>query len=111
MSDLSGALVDPNRILAALKAPVRDEPESGIIQVFNYGRDREGIIPMWVGQGDLPTPKFIYDSAVRSLEAGETFYTYQRGLPELRQTLADYLMDNSFVTGRVMALDGGRHVA
>lgn len=111
MSNLSGANVDPSHILAALKATVRDEPESGIIQVFNYGRDREGIIPMWVGQGDLPTPKFIYDSAVDSLAAGETFYTYQRGLPELRQTLADYHTglygrpfdpENFFVTGSGM---------
>ncbi len=105
------ALVDPERILGALKGFAKDEPESGIIQVFNYGRDREGIIPMWVGQGDLPTPKFIYDAAVRSLEAGETFYTYQRGLPELRQTLADYHArlyrkpfdaENFFITGSGM---------
>ena len=50
MSSVHDALVDPQRILSALTAPVRDEPESGIIEVYNYGRDREGIIPMWVGQ-------------------------------------------------------------
>ncbi len=111
MSNDHGAFVDPQRILGALTAPARDEPESGIIQVFNYGRDREGIIPMWVGQGDLPTPKFIYDAAVASLAAGETFYTYQRGLPELRQALAHYHAglygrpfdaENFFVTGSGM---------
>ena len=105
------ALTDPDRILAALKVSARDEPESGIIQVYNYGRDRDGIIPMWVGQGDLPTPKFIHEEAARSLAAGETFYTYQRGLPELRQALADYHArlyrkpfdpENFFVTGSGM---------
>jgi len=105
------ALVEPGRVLAALKASARVEPESGIIQIFNYGRDREGIIPLWVGQGDLPTPKFIYDAAVKSLEDGETFYTYQRGLPPLRQALAEYHeglygkpfdAENFFVTGSGM---------
>ena len=104
-------LTDPERILGTLKSSARNEPESGIIQTFNYGRDREGIIPLWVGQGDLPTPKFIYDAAVKSLEAGETFYTYQRGLPPLRQALADYHTrlygrqfepENFFVTGSGM---------
>jgi aspartate/methionine/tyrosine aminotransferase len=65
-------------------------PNSGIVDVFNFGRGREGLIPLWVGEGDLPTPSFICEAATRSLAAGETFYTYQRGLPELRQALAAY---------------------
>jgi aspartate/methionine/tyrosine aminotransferase len=65
-------------------------PTSGIVDVFNYGRNREGIIPLWVGEGHLPTPSFICEAATRSLAAGETFYTYQRGIPELRQALASY---------------------
>ena len=39
-----------------LRAEARDAPESGIVEVFNYGRGREGLIPLWVGEGDLPTP-------------------------------------------------------
>ena len=74
--------------------PLRPEalraPTSGIVDVFNYGRNREGLIPLWVGEGDLPTPGFICDAASRSLAAGETFYTYQRGIPDLRQALARY---------------------
>ena len=77
-------------LIAALRVEARDAPESGIVEVFNYGRGREGLIPLWVGEGDLPTPNFISDAAVESLRAGETFYTYQRGLPELRAALARY---------------------
>ena len=40
-------------------------PSSGIVEVFNYGRDREGLIPLWVGEGDLPTPAFICEAATR----------------------------------------------
>jgi len=55
-----------------------------------YGRTRPGLIPLWIGEGDLPTPGFIGEAAARSLAAGETFYTYQRGIPELREALARY---------------------
>ena len=48
---------------------------SGIVEVFNYGRGREGLIPLWAGEGDLPTPEFIAEATSRSLAAGETFYT------------------------------------
>ncbi len=74
-----------------LRAEALGVPESGIVEIFNYGRNRQGLIPLWVGEGDLPTPSFIAEAASRSLMAGETFYTYQRGIPELRQAIADYM--------------------
>jgi aspartate/methionine/tyrosine aminotransferase len=80
----------PDDHIAALRAEARNAPESGIVEVFNYGRNRDGLIPLWVGEGDLPTPAFITDAAAKSLRDGETFYTYQRGLPELRAALAGY---------------------
>jgi aspartate/methionine/tyrosine aminotransferase len=77
-------------LIDSLRAEARLAPESGIVAVANYGRSREGLIPLWAGEGDLPTPDFISEAAVRALQAGETFYTWQRGLPELRQALARY---------------------
>ena len=68
-------------LLDAIRPEARDARQSGIVELFNYGRGREGLIPLWVGEGDLPTPAFIAEAARRSLEAGETFYTAQRGLP------------------------------
>ena len=59
--------------------------------MFNYGRGRQGLIPLWVGEGDLPTPPFICEAAKASLDRGETFYTYQRGVPELRAAIAAYM--------------------
>ncbi len=49
---------------------------------------REGLIPLWAGEGDSSTPDFISRAAADALVAGETFYTYQRGIPDLRQALA-----------------------
>ncbi|MBB3355505.1 pyridoxal phosphate-dependent aminotransferase [Rhizobium lentis] len=65
-------------------------PESGIVEVVNYARGREGLLPLWVGEGDLPTPDFISRAAMEALASGETFYTWQRGIPELRRALSDY---------------------
>ena len=73
-----------------LSREAAEAPASGIVAVIDYARGREGVIPLWAGEGDLPTPSFIADAATAALKAGETFYTYQRGVPELRQALADY---------------------
>ena len=81
----------PDDVLASVRAEARAAPPSGIVEVFHYGGNREGIIPLWVGEGDVATPAFIHEAATQSFAAGETFYTNQRGLPELREAIARYL--------------------
>lgn len=34
-------------------------PESGIVEVVNYGCNKEGLMPLWAGEGDVPTPGFF----------------------------------------------------
>ncbi|WP_269583327.1 pyridoxal phosphate-dependent aminotransferase [Roseibium sp. Sym1] len=80
-------------LIDRLSAGARGAPESGIVEVFNAGWGREDLIPLWAGEGDLPTPEFIRDAAKASLDRGETFYTYQRGIPPLREALAAYHRD------------------
>jgi len=75
---------------AGLGPEARALPESGIVEVMKHGFRRPGLIPLWAGEGDLPTPSFITDAAAAALARGETFYTYQRGIPELRAALAAY---------------------
>jgi aspartate/methionine/tyrosine aminotransferase len=74
-----------------IRPSMRDVATSGIVEVFNYGRGRQGLIPLWVGEGDLPTPPFISEAAKTSLDRGETFYTWQNGVPELREAIAAYM--------------------
>jgi aspartate/methionine/tyrosine aminotransferase len=101
----------PASLLDGLRAQARAAPDSGIVEVMNYGRSREGVIPLWAGEGDMPTPAFITEAATRALAAGETFYTWQRGIPELRAALAryharvygrDFSPEEFFVTGSGM---------
>ena len=42
--------------LAEIQPTARDAAPSGIVEVFDYGRSRQGLIPLWVGEGDLPPP-------------------------------------------------------
>lgn len=78
-------------VLSAVRPEALDAPSSGIVDVVSYGRTREGLIPLWVGEGDLSTPGFIDAAARRSLDEGETFYTWQRGIPDLRAAIARYM--------------------
>ncbi|TIM24801.1 MAG: aspartate aminotransferase, partial [Mesorhizobium sp.] len=41
-------------LIENLRAEARAAPESGIVAVMNRGRDRDGMIPLWAGEGDLP---------------------------------------------------------
>ncbi|TPJ36243.1 pyridoxal phosphate-dependent aminotransferase [Mesorhizobium sp. B2-8-3] len=77
-------------LIQTLRTEARAAPESGIVAVVNHGRLREGLIPLWAGEGDLPTPAFISDAAAKGMADGETFYTWQKGIPALRQALARY---------------------
>lgn len=63
---------------------------SRIREVANAGMGRTDVLPFWFGEPDEVTPEFIRDAAKQSLDAGETFYTQNFGLPALRETLAAY---------------------
>ncbi len=77
-------------LITDLTPSARGLPESGIVKVFNYGRTREGLIALWAGEGDTPTSEPICRAASAALADGQTFYTYQRGIPPLREALAAY---------------------
>jgi aspartate/methionine/tyrosine aminotransferase len=64
---------------------------SKIREVANAGLARGDVLAFWFGEPDEETPEFIRRAAVASLDAGETFYTHNLGIPELRAALAAYL--------------------
>jgi len=53
-----------------------------------HGFGRAQVIPPWAGEGNVATPEAFCRPAIESLLKGETFYTWQRGIPELRDALA-----------------------
>ncbi|HUH85135.1 MAG TPA: pyridoxal phosphate-dependent aminotransferase [Stellaceae bacterium] len=77
--------------LNGLRPIVERMPFSKIGQVAMAGLGDPDVIPLWFGEGDMATPGFIADAVAAALAAGHTFYTFKRGIPELRQAIARYL--------------------
>jgi aspartate/methionine/tyrosine aminotransferase len=73
-----------------IRAQVAELQPSGIREIAHAGMGRAEVIALWFGEPDLPTPDFIIEAADRALRAGETFYSHNRGVPELRHVLAEY---------------------
>jgi aspartate/methionine/tyrosine aminotransferase len=63
---------------------------SGITKVTALGLGDQSVLPLWFGESDLVTPKFIRDAATAALEDGKTFYIHARGVLKLREALAAY---------------------
>jgi aspartate/methionine/tyrosine aminotransferase len=90
--------------MIAARATVRSLAASKIRELFNSGLGRKDILPFWVGEPDEPTPEFIRKAGMDSIAAGETFYTHNLGIPEIRDALCAYL-------GRLHKGFGARDVA
>jgi aspartate/methionine/tyrosine aminotransferase len=65
-------------------------PGSKIREVANAAMGRDDVLAFWFGESDEVTPEVVRDAAARSLHNGETFYSHNLGLAELRQALAEY---------------------
>jgi len=64
---------------------------SGIRKFFDLLSSIDGVISLGVGEPDYATPWHIRESAIESIEKGQTMYTSNSGMPELRKELARYL--------------------
>lgn len=64
--------------------------ESKIREVANAGMGRGDVLPFWFGESDEMTPEVVRAAGIASLQAGETFYSHNLGLPELRDAVAAY---------------------
>ncbi|AIQ51129.1 aromatic amino acid aminotransferase [Paenibacillus sp. FSL R7-0331] len=70
---------------------VREIAPSGIRAFFDLTAGNNDIISLGVGEPDFKTPEHIRAACIRALERGETTYTPNSGLPELREEIAQYL--------------------
>ena len=73
-----------------MQASIRNLPASRIREVANAGLGRSDVLAFWFGESDEPTPAFVRDAAAESLARGETFYSHNFGLAELREAIAAY---------------------
>ena len=75
---------------------------NGIGEVSSLGLGRPDIIPLWFGESDVVTPAFIREAAKKALDDGKTFYTFVRGVPDLRQAIATWASRQS---GKTIEID------
>src|SRR5262245_16040602 len=75
----------------SVRTEVQALTASRIREVANAGMHDPEVLAFWFGEPDEVTPAFICDAATDSLARGETFYTHNLGVPELREALAQYV--------------------
>ena len=78
-------------LMPSVRQAIADLPGSKIREVANAGLGRGDVLPFWFGESDEVTPEPIRQAAAESLARGETFYSHNLGLPELREAIAGYL--------------------
>ena len=81
-----------------LNRRIASVPPSGIRRFFDLAASRKDAISLGVGEPDFKTPYLFRDAAINSLVDGETQYTANRGLLELRQEISLYLSERYHVS-------------
>ena len=84
------SMTDGSVMLHARDA-IRRLRASKIREVANAGMGRKDVLAFWFGEPDEVTPEFIRQAGIDALNAGETFYTQNLGIPELRHAIAAYV--------------------
>ena len=74
-----------------MRQAILDLAQSRIREVANAGLGQTDLLAFWFGESDEVTPEPIRQAAIASLQMGETFYSHNLGLPELRQAVAHYM--------------------
>lgn len=73
-------------------------PPSGIRKFFDVVSMMEDAISLGVGEPDFVTPWAIREAGIYSLESGQTYYTANSGLMELREEICHYMKRKYDVT-------------
>jgi aspartate/methionine/tyrosine aminotransferase len=75
---------------AKVAASAERVPYSRIRELAEIAMSRPGVLKLYFGESNLPTPEYIKRAAVQAMADGYTFYTENAGLPSLRECLAGH---------------------
>ena len=81
-------MMDYSRIL---NSTITEVKPSGIRKFFDIANTMEDVISLGVGEPDFLTPWKVRAAAIRTLEAGRTRYSANRGMSELCREITRYL--------------------
>ncbi len=74
-----------------LAKAVQELPPSGIRRFFDIAASMHDVVSLGVGEPDFATPWSIREAAIYSIERGQTTYSSNYGLIELRRAIARHL--------------------
>jgi aspartate aminotransferase len=83
---------------ASLAHSVRAVPRSRIRELAEIALRMDGVLRLYFGESNQPTPDYIKRAAIRAMESGFTFYTENAGLLLLREAIAEYYQRMQDVT-------------
>lgn len=85
-----------------------------MVQIATIAESMADSLKLCYGESDLPTPEFICQAATDALRNGHTFYTHTAGYGELRQAIADKILelhDVRYTPNEIMATVGATAAA
>jgi len=65
-------------------------PCSRIRELADIAMRMDGVLRLYFGESNLPTPEFIKRAAAQALADGFTYYTANAGMPTLRHAIAEH---------------------
>ena len=80
-------MIDYEKIVSPVVSAL---PPSGIRKFFDIVAEMDDAISLGVGEPDFTTPWAIREAGIYSLEKGQTHYTANAGLMELREEICNY---------------------
>ncbi len=75
--------------MPVIASSVERVPHSRIRELAEIAMGMDGVLRLYFGESNLPTPDYIKQAAVRAMQDGFTFYTENAGLPSLRLAIAE----------------------
>src|SRR3954471_18140363 len=75
-------------LMPQLASSVENVPHSRIRELAEIAMGMDGVLKLYFGESNQPTPDYIKQAAIQALAGGFTFYTENAGLPSLRRAIA-----------------------
>ena len=78
---------------AALSSSALSVPHSRIRELAEIAMKMDGVLKLYFGESNLPTPEYIKRAAQKALADGYTYYTENAGMPSTRKALARHYQE------------------
>jgi aminotransferase len=80
-----------HRVRSFVSERISAVPPSGIRRFFDIAATMDDVVSLGIGEPDFDTPDPIVQAGLEALKQGETHYTSNSGLIELRRAIAEHL--------------------